>query len=178
MEDEMTITELLFLVVAAVTLFSAVMVVSLRKLFHSALWLVMALLGVASLFAMLEASFFAAVQLLVYIGAIAILLIFAVMLTRNIMTDDDIQHNRSWGISLVLVAIIFVLLVTQMSTWSGFNISLIGLEMQGQENIILFGKALLDPTGFALPFESASILLLAALIGGVYIALDRKGDQP
>jgi len=174
----MTITELLFLVVAAVTLFSAVMVVSLRKLFHSALWLVMALLGVASLFAMLEASFFAAVQLLVYIGAIAILLIFAVMLTRNIMTDDDIQHNRSWGISLVLVAIIFVLLVTQMSTWSGFNISLIGLEMQGQENIILFGKALLDPTGFALPFESASILLLAALIGGVYIALDRKGDQP
>jgi len=173
----MSVQQLIFLALAIVTLFSAIMVVSLRNLLHSALWLVLTLLGVASLFALLEASFFAAVQILVYVGAIAILIIFAVMLTHNIMSVSDSQTNRAWGIAIILISVIFFAVISQISTWEGFNTSLIQLNSPGQETILALGKGLVDPQGYALPFETASILLLAALLGGVYIAFDKRTEK-
>lgn len=173
----MSVQQLIFLSLAIVTIFSAIMVVSLRNLLHSALWLVLTLLGVASLFALLEASFFAAVQILVYIGAIAILIIFAVMLTHNIMSVSDSQTNRGWGIAIVLVSLILFGLISQLSTWEGFNTPLIALNSPGQESILSLGKGLVDPQGYALPFETASVLLLAALLGGVYIAFDKRIEK-
>jgi len=173
----MSVQQLIFLALAIVTLFSAIMVVSLRNLLHSALWLVLTLLGVASLFALLEASFFAAVQILVYVGAIAILIIFAVMLTHNIMSVSDSQTNRAWGIAIILISVIFFAVISQISTWEGFNTSLIQLNSPGQETILALGKGLVDPHGYALPFETASILLLAALLGGVYIAFDKRTEK-
>jgi NADH-quinone oxidoreductase subunit J len=134
-------------------------------------------MGVAIIFALLEASFFAAVQILVYIGAIAIILIFAIMLTRNIMSDDEIQINRSWGIVMLLVLIFAVIFISQLSSSAVISTTLVPLEFQGQENIIAFGEGLLDPAGYALPFELASLLLLGALVGGVYIAMDKKGGE-
>lgn len=173
----MTIPQVIFLIIALVTSFSAIMVVSMRNLFHAALWLILALLGVAALFALLEASFFAAVQLLVYIGAIAILIIFAIMLTRHIMTEEETQINRLWGLALILLAVVFAIIIGQISTWTGFNEVLVNLNMSGQENVIHFGEALLSQQGYALPFETASVLLFAALLGGVYIAMDKKGKK-
>lgn len=173
----MTIQQIIFLIIALVTSFSAIMVVSLRNLFHSALWLILTLLGVAAFFALLEASFFAAVQLLVYIGAIAILIIFAIMLTRHIMTEEESQINRLWGIALILLAVVFAIIIGQVSTWTGFNEVLVNLNKSGQENIIGFGESLLSQQGYALPFETASVLLFAALLGGVYIAMDKKGKM-
>jgi NADH-quinone oxidoreductase subunit J len=175
----MTSTQVIFLITALVTIFSAVMVVGSRKLFHSALWLILSFLGVAASFALLEASFFAIVQLLVYIGAIAILIIFAIMLTRDIMEVERQQINRSWGLVLILVITIFSVLLGLYSTWSGFQTILNPLGTSGQENILAFGKAILAPDGFALPFEASSVLLLAAMIGGIYIAMERKqgGDE-
>jgi len=173
----MSVQQLIFLALAIVTLFSAIMVVSLRNLLHSALWLVLTLLGVASLFALLEASFFAAVQILVYVGAIAILIIFAVMLTHNIMSVSDSQTNRAWGIAIILISVLFFAVISQISTWEGFNTSLIQLNSPGQETILALGKGLVDPQGYALPFETASILLLAALLGGVYIAFDKRTEK-
>jgi len=152
-------------------------VVSLRKIFHAALWLIVTLMGVAIIFALLEASFFAAVQILVYIGAIAIILIFAIMLTRHIMSDEEMQINRSWGIALLLVLIFTVIFISQLSSSDVINTILTPLEFQGQESIIAFGEGLLDPAGYALPFELASLLLLGALVGGVYIAMDKKGGE-
>jgi NADH-quinone oxidoreductase subunit J len=134
-------------------------------------------MGVAIIFALLEASFFAAVQILVYIGAIAIILIFAIMLTRNIMSDDEIQINRSWGIVMLLVLIFAVIFISQLSSSAVISTTLVPLEFQGQESIIAFGEGLLDPAGYALPFELASLLLLGALVGGVYIAMDKKGGE-
>jgi len=134
-------------------------------------------MGVAIIFALLEASFFAAVQILVYIGAIAIILIFAIMLTRNIMSDEEVQINRSWGIVLFLVLVFTVIFISQLSSSDVINTILIPLEFQGQESIIAFGEGLLDPAGYALPFELASLLLLGALVGGVYIAMDKKGGE-
>ncbi len=173
----MTPLQIVFILVALVTILSAIFVVSFRNIFHAALWLIVTLMGVAIIFALLEASFFAAVQILVYIGAIAIVLIFAIMLTRNIMSDEEMQINRSWGIVLLLVLIFAVIFISQISSSDVINTILIPLEFQGQESIIAFGEGLLDPAGYALPFELASLLLLGALVGGVYVAMDKKGGE-
>jgi NADH-quinone oxidoreductase subunit J len=170
----MTALQVLFLIVALVTIFSAIMVVSIKNLFHAALWLILALLGVAAFFAMLEASFFAAVQLLVYIGAIAILIIFAIMLTRHIMTEEETQVNRLWGIAIILIAVLFAIVISQISSWPGFSELLMNINSTGQGNIVTLGEALVSPNGYALPFETASVLLLAALLGGVYVAVGQK----
>src|SRR5512142_3325538 len=95
------ILQILFLIIALITLVSAAMVVSSRRLMHSALWLVLTLFGVAVMFAFLEASFFAVVQVLVYIGAIAILIIFAVMLTRRATDESSPRLNRGWWAALL-----------------------------------------------------------------------------
>ncbi len=79
----MTAEQIIFLIVGAVTLLSALMVVTARDLVHAALWLVATLFGVAVVYTLLNAGFLAVVQVVVYIGAIAILFIFAVMLTRR-----------------------------------------------------------------------------------------------
>ncbi len=76
--------EIIFLVVALVTLYAALEVVTTNNLIHAALWLIVTLFGVAAIFALLSAPFLAVVQVMVYIGAIAILMIFAIMLTRGV----------------------------------------------------------------------------------------------
>ena len=100
----MTAEQIIFLIVAGVTLASALLVVTTRNLVHAALWLVATLFGVAIIYAILNAGFIAVVQVVVYIGAIAILFIFAVMLTRRELRDNTPQLNRNWW-SGALVAV-------------------------------------------------------------------------
>ena len=95
----MTIMQIIFLVVGAVILGSAFMVVTTGNLIHAALWLIVTLFGVAVLYALLNAGFLAVVQVVIYIGAIAILFIFAVMLTRKEMRDRGPQLNNAWWLS-------------------------------------------------------------------------------
>ena len=92
----MSATPISFLVVAALTLASAFLVVTVRNLIHAAVWLVAALFGVAVIFVLLDAGFMATVQVVLYIGAIAILIVFAVMLTRRVMQDVGPQSNANW----------------------------------------------------------------------------------
>lgn len=155
---------IVFLITAAVTLSAAVMVVSSRKIMHSALWLVLTLVGVAVAFALLEARFFVVVQVIVYIGAIAILVIFAVMLTRRVMQDEGRQLNKSWWVAALVALVFFVTLIFVMSGWDGFMTQTRTVQAGG-ENLVQFGQALVDPNAYMIPFEVASILLLAALIG-------------
>jgi NADH-quinone oxidoreductase subunit J len=169
--------ELIFIVVAAVTLFSAVMVVTVRNLMHAVLWLILALLGVAVIFATLQASFFAVVQILVYVGAIAILIIFAVMLTRKVMEDSGPQLIKGWWLPALVAVAVFGLLALFVNSWPGFQTTLSELPVS-MENVADFGKALVDPAGYVIPFEVASVLLLAALVGAIYIAIDRKEENP
>jgi NADH-quinone oxidoreductase subunit J len=169
----MSALHILFLVISTLTLVSAVMVVTTRKMMHAALWLVLALMGVAALLALLETRFFAVVQLLVYIGAIAIMVIIAVMLTRRMMDEDSPQLNRSWWAAVPAVLALLAGLVWSMSRWDGFA-TLERAVPEGGEDIAAFGMALVDPNGFVLPFELTSILLLAALVGTIYIATEPK----
>jgi NADH-quinone oxidoreductase subunit J len=135
----------------------------------------LSLFGVALLFAMLEASFFAVVQVLVYIGAIAILIIFAVMLTRRIMDDQGSQTNKGWWVALVSVLAIFVGLSAVMFSWPRLQA---GPGVRPADSILTeFGTALVNPSQFAVPFEVASVLLLAALVGSIYVAVDHKGGK-
>lgn len=169
------ILQILFIIIAAVTLISAIFVVTVRKLMHAALWLVLALFGVAVLFAFLDASFFAVVQVLVYIGAIAILVIFAVMLTRGVMEDTGPQLVKGWWVALIVVAALFTGLLVALGTWPGFQAG----PGAGPDQALMseFGAGLVDPTKYAIPFEAASVLLLGALVGAIYIAADRKGGK-
>lgn len=165
--------QVVFLLVAAVTIFSALMVVSARKMMHSALWLVLALLGVAVMFATLQAAFFAVVQILVYIGAISILIIFTLMLTRKVMDDENPQVIKGWWLPALMAVLLFGLTVAFLATWGDFNAMLNELPA-GAEDLAGLGNALIDPAGYVVPFEVASVLLIAALVGAIYIAIDRK----
>src|SRR5512141_3285160 len=117
----MTAMQIVFLVVAGVILGSALLVVTSRNLIHAALWLIVTLFGVAVLYALLNAGFLAVVQVVIYIGAIAILFIFAVMLTRADLRDRTPQLNRGWWLNLVLAVISFAGLILVLRTWQGFS---------------------------------------------------------
>ncbi len=169
----MTGMQLIFLIAAAVVVSSAFMSVTSRRMIHAALWFVLALLGVAVIYALLEVSFFAVVQVLVYVGAIAILIIFATMLTRRALEDHGKQFNRATLMTLVIVSVIFAGLVFSLRSWPQIQ-SMTAPLSADQLDVGVLGLALTAPDGFALPFEVTSILLLAALIGSIYVAYERK----
>lgn len=169
----MNLPQLLFLVTAAVTLFGAVMMVTSRRMVHSALWLILTLLGVGMVFVHLQAGFFAVVQVLVYVGAIAILVLFAVMLTRHSMNDSGSQTNRYWIPALLMTLIVGMLVTFAFLNWPASHLAMD--PMTGPEmDIAKLGLELVSPQGYLIPFEATSILLLAALVGAIYVASDHK----
>jgi NADH-quinone oxidoreductase subunit J len=169
----MTVQQIIFILSAALILGAALMVVTTRKLIHAALWLVASLFGVAILYALLNAGFLVVVQVVVYIGAIAILFIFAVMLTNREQRDSGPQLNKSWWGAALVGLVTFGSLVWLMQNWPGFWGTASELP-QGTDMVAALGQALISPDAYVLPFEVASVLLLAALIGAVYIAYNRK----
>jgi NADH:ubiquinone oxidoreductase subunit 6 (subunit J) len=170
----MDASQVIFILSAALIIASAIMVVTTRNLIHAALWLIATLFGVAILYAVLEAGFLAVVQVVVYIGAIAIMFIFAVMLTRKEMRDKGPQVNGSWPFAAVLALLTFGGLWVIFSKWDGLD--KLPQEIAGGSDAMLnqLGVALTSPDAFVLPFEVASVLLLAALIGSVYVAMNKK----
>jgi NADH-quinone oxidoreductase subunit J len=169
----MTGEQIIFILVALFTLGSGFMVVTSGNLIHAALWLVSALFGVAVTYALLNATFLAVVQVVVYIGAIAILFIFAVMLTRKDMRDQGPQMNANWWIGALLSVLVFVGLFFLLQSWNGLSATASEIP-PGFDAISELGTALVSPNAYVLPFEVASVLLVAALVGAVYVAFNRK----
>src|SRR4030043_119133 len=116
----MTPEKIIFIVVALVTLGAALSVVISRNLIHSALWLILALFGIAIFYVLLDAGFFAVIQVIIYIGAIAILFIFAAMLTRRVMQDTGPQSNTNWWLGAVIAALLLVGVIFVFINWQGF----------------------------------------------------------
>ncbi len=172
----MSVDRIIFLVFGAIILFSALMVVTTRKLIHAALWLVSALFGVAMLFAFLQASFLAVVQVVVYIGAIAILFIFAVMLTRRDMVDHDQRARTGWWIAALTALLLLAGLVFIIVGQPDINRTAAAIPAS-VDTLRALGTALVSPDAYVLPFEVASVLLLAALVGAVYVAIGRKPER-
>src|SRR5260221_270626 len=165
----MTGEQIAFLVVALGTLGSALMVVTTRNLVHAALWLISTLFGVAVIFALLSASFLAVVQVVVYIGAIAILFIFAVMLTRKDMRDQGPQLNRNWWVGALLAVLTFGGLFSLLQGWSGLS-ETAAVIPSSFDAVNELGNALTSPAGYVLPFEVASVLLVAAFGGAGFFS--------
>ena len=176
----MTAMQIIFLLTAAVILGSAFMVVTTKNLVHAALWLIVTLFGAAVLFAMLNAGFIAVIQVVVYIGAIAILFIFAVMLTRRTMSETGPGLNQGWWLSAVIAVVTFGGLYWLLQGWLQTRPGQFESAPDfppGFDALGALSQALVSPEAYVLPFEVASVLLLAALVGAVYIAFQKKGEE-
>jgi NADH-quinone oxidoreductase subunit J len=172
----MTAAQIIFLITALVTLGAALYVVTARNLVHAALALIVAFFGVAIVFALLQAGFLAAVQVVLYIGAIAILIIFAIMLTRRVMQDTGPQTNRQWWLGAVLALALFGALLGSLRLVPALQGVTASAQPMPDANTVLtaLGRSFVDPNQYLLPFELASVLLLVALVGSIVIAADRK----
>ncbi|MBI1258297.1 MAG: NADH-quinone oxidoreductase subunit J [Chloroflexi bacterium] len=172
---ELNVQTIAFLIFAVFSLGGALGVVTSRNLIHGALYLILSLFGGAGFFVLLSAPFIAVVQVLVYIGAIAILIIFAVMLTRS-MTGMRELFNRQWWLSALVGVLLFLLLTIAviMPVW-GVNGSKPNLPASDQVATTQdLGVALVDGNQYVLPFEVASLLLTGAMIGAIVIARDTE----
>ena len=166
--SRMTVEQILFLVLAVIGLGLAVASVALRNLVRSAFALIGCLFIVAAFYAMLDASLLAVAQVVVYIGAIATLIVLVVMLTRRELQDRSPQTHRYWPVAAVLGAAAFAGIAWGLSQYVFFNATPAcspGRAMPSRE----LGAALVDPARFLVPFEAVSVLLLSALIGAVLI---------
>lgn len=168
----MTAVQIVFLLTAALILWAAFMLVTRQNLVHAALYLVVALFGVAVIFVLLEAGFLAVIQILIYIGAIAILMIFAVMLTRGDVIEQE-TVNRSYGWAALLAALFCFGLIILIGQWPAVS-SLAPTLQASRDTVAELGQALVSPDGYVIPFEVASVLLLAALIGALVVARPHK----
>ncbi len=162
---------ILFIVISVILIFSAIMVIRGRHILHSAFYLAATLLCVAMYFILLRAAYLAAVQILIYIGAVVVMIIFALMLTRTKVGDKtNISNNQkiiAAAISTVLfVSLTLVFVYTRINTVSESASTLKVVSIKEFASV-LFSK-------YALPFEIASVLLLAALVGSVVIALKER----
>lgn len=169
----MTPLQIIFFLVVAISLGAAIMVVTTRNLVHAALWLILVLFGVAVVFILLNANFLAMAQVIVYIGAIAILMIFTIMLTRRVAKDTGAQLNSNWWGAGALSLVMFGGLAWMLSQWQGFQTKMPTLDAS-IDPIQQLGEGLVSPNAFLLPFEVASVLLVAALIGAIMVAWERK----
>ncbi|MEE9188895.1 MAG: NADH-quinone oxidoreductase subunit J, partial [Anaerolineales bacterium] len=131
------------------------------------------LFGVAVMYGLLSATFFTVIQVVIYIGAIAILMIFAIMLTRRVKQEAGSSVNKGWWLAGLMSLVLFTALVWMFSTWSGFQTTL-PVMPANVDMVKVLGTALVSPNGYVIPFEIASVLLLAALIGAVVVAWERK----
>jgi NADH:ubiquinone oxidoreductase subunit 6 (subunit J) len=162
---------IVFFILTVMTLGGALGVVVSRNLFHSALFLVLSFAGVVGYYVFLDAGFLAAVQLLIYIGAIAILILFAVMLTRGLMAKRQSQRNQQWLIAALVALLIFVVLAVVL--WQ-VEWPVASEQALASPNVSVsqLGQELLGP--YVIPFEVASVLLLVALIGAVILARETE----
>ena len=158
---------ILFYIAGALTLGGALAVVMTRNIVYAAFALLVALMGVAGVFLLVFAEFLALVQILIYGGAIVVVVLFALMLTR-IQDFERLSDNRQWPLAAIVAVAIFGVLVGAIVT-TGVRTT----ERQGV-GFAALGESLF--TQWAVPFEVASLVLLVALIGGIVLVRGR-GDR-
>jgi NADH-quinone oxidoreductase subunit J len=176
------VIQAVFIILAVLIVGTAAMVVFSRNIIHAALWLVTSFGGVAGLYLLLEAEFIAIVQVLVYIGAISILILFAIMLTRHV-TGEGEQHFFShwWGGLIIAVALFAVVIVPTILShpWAPTTPSAPagaeGTDQPALAGTVELGTAFMRE--YLLPFEIASIVLLVALIGAIVIAFEDRSRR-
>ena len=170
----MTWVEAIFVLLSLVTLGSGLLVVTTTHLVHAALWLVVTLGSVAGIFLVLAAEFVAWVQVLIYVGAVVVLLLFALMLTKAPTgRTDDLTVRRALPAALVAGLVGVLLSVTVVA---GFRDVRLDLEHPVVGSAETTGRTVF--TLWVLPFEVLSVLLLAALVGAIVLSRLRGEAEP
>jgi len=165
----MSYEEVIFYFVATVTVFGALGVVLARSVVHSALFLILALLAVAGIFILLSAEFLAIVQILIYGGAVTILILFAMMLTRVRDMPQALDGPQRPFAALAAGAFLALsVLAVVSSDWPGETEKITVVPFRE------LGDALFR--SWAVPFEVASLVLLVALIGAIILARSEEGE--
>jgi NADH-quinone oxidoreductase subunit J len=169
---ELNVQTFAFFLFSLITVGGGIGVATTRNLMHAALFLILSLFGVAGLFVLLSAPFLAAIQVLVYIGAIAILIVFAVMLTRSMTSMREIFNRPVASIIVGVLLFLFLTAGVILPVWgqSGSQSSLPVSDLVATTTDL--GVALVSQNAYVLPFEVASLLLTAAMIGAIVIARD------
>ncbi|MGN9785172.1 NADH-quinone oxidoreductase subunit J family protein [Nonomuraea sp. ZG12] len=157
--------EIVFLLLGAVAVGSALLVVTTRQLVHAALWLVVTFGALAGCYLVLTAEFVAWVQVLIYVGAVIVLLLFGIMLTRApIGRSTDLDSGNRTAAAVVALATAAILVTVVID---GFRMAYTPLT-PGQGGAGVLGGSIFST--WVLPFEALSVLLLAALIGAIVLS--------
>ncbi len=173
----MSLVEFLFGLLGVVAVASALLVVTTRALVHAALWLVVCLGSVAGCYLLLSAEFVAWVQVLIYVGAVVVLLLFGLMLTRapiGVSTDLDASRGQRLAAAVVALGLAGVIIATSVDAFRGGRIEL-GDDPTGGSTAAA-GEAIFR--SWVLPFEILSVLLLAALVGAIVLSRRDIGAPP
>jgi NADH-quinone oxidoreductase subunit J len=164
----MTASQIIFYILSAFILGTALLSVTTRKIFRSAIWLLFSLIGIAGLYFWLEVEFIAAVQIVVYVGGIVVLIIFSIFLTQQSgkeMAKAPVVRNIA-AVLAVLFGFAFTYMLIHDHDFGAMNkkfdwsVNKIGSQMMATGD-----------GGYSLPFEVVSMLLLAAMIGCIVIAM-------
>ncbi|PIX85870.1 MAG: hypothetical protein COZ32_06255, partial [Nitrospirae bacterium CG_4_10_14_3_um_filter_53_41] len=171
----MELKEVIFIMIALTTVVSGWLVVSLKNIIHSAFALLVTFFGVGGLFVYVGADFLAATQILIYIGGVMILVLFAIMLSEGVYNISLFHRARVLPALLVLGALPYILFrVIMEASWhvrSGAG----GEEVMGGNTTQTIGGLLLGE--YLLPFEVISVLLLSALVGSVVLIRKEVGKR-
>lgn len=153
-----------FGILAASMAGAAVKVVTTKNVVHAALYLTMVLAGVAGIFVLLAAEFVAVVQIIVYVGAIVVLFLFGVMLTRApIGRESSLDNDQRWAAAAVALFLFGVLCSVLINAFHRVHVAPTEVQRTGDVAVSIFQT-------YVVPFEVVSIVLLAALLGAVVIA--------
>lgn len=163
----------IFYILAVITIGGGLASVLLKNLVHCALAVTIAFLGVALMFLSLDAQFAGWAQILIYIGAVAILVVFAILLTRGSDQPRESVFSRTWFAGLVIAAAIFAVLGWAVLASSR---ALPAQAVVPMAPVRAIGQALVGR--YVLPLEILALLLTSATIGAVIVALHEKEDQP
>jgi NADH-quinone oxidoreductase subunit J len=156
--------QIFFGILAAMIAISAVRVVTASNIVHCALYLTVVLAGIAGIYILLAAEFVFAVQLLVYIGAIVVLFLFGIMLTRAPLGRTSNLDNNQKGIAAVVALFLFGALGSVLyNAFHGQKLEITDAQRTAVVGLDIFSK-------YVIPFEVVSVVLLAALVGAVVIA--------
>jgi len=164
---------LFFLIAAALTIAGTAAAMSLRNPIHCILSLTLGLVGLAVLYLQLGAQFVGFTQVLVYVGAVAILAVFAIMMTRSAGSPQQPAFSRSWLSGSAVAVVVFAVLAWAIS--SALPSTKI-VPPQPAVSVNQIGDALMHK--FALPLEIIGLLLTAALIGAVIVAMPERRETP
>jgi NADH-quinone oxidoreductase subunit J len=192
-----TVIQVIFFILSALVLVSGLMVVIVKNIIHAALWLIASFAGVSALYFLLEAPFIGVIQVLVYAGAVSILMLFAIMLTRQVAGEATRQLFERWWVAAIAAIGIFVFVLVPTLLWPALPgqggattgwpradlaatgapaangaAGATGAPIAGALEI---GRSFMQE--YLLPFEVASILLLVALVGAVVIAYEERSRR-